>query len=437
MSKEHIKNIKSRSILDSRGNPTIEVDVILENGIIGRAAVPSGASTGAYEAVELRDGDSAFLGKGVNKAITNVQKIIKPLLYNNNVVDIMALDNKMITEDGTDNKSNLGANAILAVSLAALKAGAQLHKLTNYEYINMHYPSNKSLPMPMMNILNGGSHADNTVDIQEFMIYPIGFSTFKRALQAGAEIFHNLKAILKNKNYSTGIGDEGGFAPSLESNEQAIELILEAINNSGYKAGKEIYLALDVAASEFYDSKSKTYNLQSDKKKLTTFEMILYYEKLCNAYPIISIEDPLDENDWIGWNKLNSQIGERVQIVGDDLTVTNIKRLKRAILEQSINAILIKLNQIGSFTETMSTILLAQKEHLGTIISHRSGETEDTIIADLAVACNAGQIKTGSLCRTDRTAKYNQLIRIEEKLSTKNIYANKNYIKCTQKPKIN
>jgi len=437
MSKENIKNIKSRYILDSRGNPTIEVDVILENGIIGRAAVPSGASTGAYEAIELRDGDSAFLGKGVNKAIANVQKIIKPLLYNNNVVDIMAIDNKMIAEDGTNNKSNLGANAILAVSLAALKAGAQLHKLTNYEYINMHYPSKKSLPMPMMNILNGGSHADNTVDIQEFMIYPVGFSTFKRALQAGTEIFHNLKAILKNKNYSIGIGDEGGFAPSLGSNEEAIELILEAINKSGYTAGTEIYLALDVAASEFYDRKSQTYSLQSDKKKLNTSEMILYYKELCNAYPIISIEDPLYEDDWIGWNKLNAEIGDRVQIVGDDLTVTNIKRLKRAILEKSINAILIKLNQIGSFTETMSTILLAQKEQLGTIISHRSGETEDTLIADLAVACNAGQIKTGSLCRTERTAKYNELIRIEEKLGTNNIYANKNYIKCTKKLKKN
>jgi len=426
-----ITDIRARYILDSRGNPTIEADVILSNNIVGRASVPSGASTGQFEALELRDKDNNFNGKHVLRAINNIDTKIKPLLLNMNINDIRAIDYKMIQADGTDNKNQFGANAILAVSLASLRAAANNKKNNLYEYINTIYPSKMSLPIPMMNILNGGSHADNTLDIQEFMIYPTGFNTFDEAIQAGVEIFHKLKMILNRKGYNTAIGDEGGFAPSLTHNEEALELILEAVHHSGYKLNNQILLALDVAASEFYNKKTGLYELQSENKTLSSVELIDYYDNLCNKYPIISIEDPIFENDWDGWQLMLKKMGDKIQIVGDDLTVTNSDRLKRAISDNAINAILIKLNQIGSFTETMETIDIAKKNNLGYIISHRSGETEDTIIADLAVACNAGQIKTGSLCRTDRTAKYNQLLRINE--SSNIPFANLNYIKCEKK----
>ena len=426
-----IIDIKARYILDSRGNPTIEADVILSNNMIGRASVPSGASTGHFEALELRDQDNSFNGKHVLRAINNIIYHIKPLLLDMDINDIRAIDDKMIQADGTDNKNKFGANAILAVSLASLRAAANNQKLDLYEYINKIYPSKMSLPIPMMNILNGGSHADNTLDIQEFMIYPTGFNTFHEAIQAGTEIFHKLKMILKRKGYNTAIGDEGGFAPSLKRNEEALELILEAIHHSGYKLNDQILLALDVAASEFYNKKTEMYELKSEDKKLSAVELIDYYDNLCNKYPIVSIEDPIFENDWDGWQLMLKKMGHKIQIVGDDLTVTNPDRLKHAISHKAINAILIKLNQIGSFTETMETIDIAKKNNLGYIISHRSGETEDTIISDLAVACNAGQIKTGSLCRTDRTAKYNQLLRINEAEDIP--FADLNYIKCEKK----
>ena len=407
---------QARYILDSRGNPTVEVDVILNNGILGRAAVPSGASTGIYEALELRDKGTSYMGKGVQKAIENIHNKIKPILMNCNINDINRIDELMLNEDGTKNKSNLGANSILGVSLACLKAGALTNKLPLFRYINELYPNQFKMPIPMMNILNGGSHADNLLDIQEFMIYPNGFSSFEDSLRAGTEIFHNLKKILKKNNYNTNIGDEGGFAPSLKSNQEALDLIMEAIQKAGYKPEDEINLALDVAASEMYDKESELYKLKAENKEYSNHDMIYYYSHLTKEYPIVSIEDGLDENDWLGWRNLTKTIGDTVQIVGDDLTVTNYHRLNKAIELNAINAILIKLNQIGSFTETMDTIKLAQKNNLGIIISHRSGETEDTTIADLAVATGVGQIKTGSLCRTDRTAKYNQLLRIETQL---------------------
>jgi len=413
--KFEIKNIRSREILDSRGNPTIEVDVILENNIIGRAAVPSGASTGEFEAVELRDNDkNRFMGKGVLKAVQNVNKIIKKELIGTDITNQAEIDRTLIDLDGTNNKSNLGANAILGVSMASSRAAANYHNIDLHRYLS----NNKEwiMPAPMMNILNGGSHANNNIDIQEFMIYPFGADSFSQSLRMGAEIFHNLKSVLLSKNLSTSVGDEGGFAPNLSSNEEAIEIILTAIKKAGYKAGEEVFIALDVAASELFENGS--YHLKSEKKYLTTNEMIDYLKQLVKKYPIISIEDGLDQNDWKGWKSLTNKMGGEIQIVGDDLTVTNVKFLKRAIAEKSINAILIKLNQIGTVSETIKTIKHAKKIGYGGIISHRSGETEDTFISDFSVAMGVGQIKTGSISRSDRIAKYNQLLRIEEQLGT-------------------
>ena len=413
----NIKDIIARYILDSRGNPTVEVDVILNSGIMGRASVPSGASTGIYEALELRDLGRDYMGKGVKNAINNIHNKIKPLLINHDIQDIKKIDRLMIEADGTPNKSVLGANSILGVSLACVKAASKEKNLPLYKHINELYGHKLKMPIPMMNILNGGSHADNLLDIQEFMIYPDGFSTFEDSLRAGTEIFHTLKKILKKRNHNTNIGDEGGFAPSLSKNQEALDLIMEAIEKAGYKPKKEINLALDVAASEIYNKKTKLYSLKAENKEYSSDDMIDYYSYLSKEYPIVSIEDGLDENDWDGWTKLTATLGNSIQIVGDDLTVTNYNRLYKAIELNAINAILIKLNQIGSFTETMDTIELAKNNNLGIIISHRSGETEDTTIADLSVATGVGQIKTGSLCRTDRTSKYNQLLRIESELS--------------------
>ena len=414
-----IKNITSRMVLDSRGNPTIEVDVILADNTIGRAIVPSGASTGEYEAVELRDNDNSyFLGRSINKAINNVNNLIAKNLIGMDSSNQQEIDNTMINLDGTDNKSFLGANAILGVSLANAKAFALSKKLPLYMSLGKSEP--KTLPIPMINILNGGCHADNNVDIQEFMIFPIGANSFSNALQMGTEIFHQLNKVLKNKNLSTSVGDEGGFAPNLKSNHEAIEVILKAIDNAGYKAGKNVYIALDVAASELFD-KDK-YIIKSENRSLSSDQMISYYQNIIETYPIISIEDGLDENDWGGWSLMNETLGDKVQIVGDDLTVTNINRLQKAIDLKAMNAILIKLNQIGTLTETLDAIALAKKADFGAIISHRSGETEDTTIADLAVASGVGQIKTGSTSRTDRICKYNQLLRIEQNLSNKSNY---------------
>ena len=408
-----IKNIHAREILDSRGNPTVEVDVIIKNQIIGRAAVPSGASTGEFEAMELRDNDKKrYLGKGVLTAVNNINGEINKALINIDVTSQTEIDQIMIELDGTDNKSRLGANAILGASMAAARAAAKVTNSPLYEYLSV----NKKLlmPVPMMNILNGGSHADNTVDIQEFMIFPIGAKTFSEALRMGTEIFHQLKLELSLKGLSTAVGDEGGFAPNLFSNEQALQIILTAIKNAGYIAGEEIFIALDVAASELFNN--SLYKLESEGKTYSSDEMINYLKNLVNKYPIVSIEDGLDQSDWAGWKKLNRIIGKNIQIVGDDLTVTNIHRLKRAIDEKSMNSILIKLNQIGTITETIQAVELAKKVGYGVIISHRSGETEDTIIADFSVAMGMGQIKTGSASRSDRVSKYNQLLRIEEKL---------------------
>ena len=412
----HIKNIISREILDSRGNPTVEVDIILENNTMGRAAVPSGASTGEFEAMELRDNDKTrYIGKGVLTAVNNINDEINKALVGVDVIDQLNIDDIMIELDGTDNKSRLGANAILGVSMAAARAAAKVNNCPLYEYLSIN--KNPLMPVPMMNILNGGSHADNTVDIQEFMIYPIGAKTFSESLRMGTEVFHQLKSELLQKGLNTSVGDEGGFAPDLESNEQALEIILTAIKNAGYTAGEEIFIALDVAASELFDN--KLYNLASEDKSYSSDEMIEYLKILVDKYPIISIEDGLDQSDWEGWKKLNSKIGKNIQIVGDDLTVTNIHRLKRAIDEKSMNSILIKLNQIGTITETIQAVELAKKVGYGAIISHRSGETEDTIIADFSVAMGMGQIKTGSASRSDRIAKYNQLLRIEEELGNR------------------
>jgi len=425
----NIKDIKARLILDSRGNPTVEADVILENDIIGRASVPSGASTGDKEAVELRDNNVRWGGKGVDTAINNISNYIKPKLIGESTFDIQKIDNILLKLDNTHNKSKLGANSILAVSLANVQAGANSQRKYLYQYIYEYINKQKkpnyiNMPIPMMNILNGGSHADNTVDFQEFMIMPANFSNYKDVLQCGTEIFHSLKKILKKKNYNTNIGDEGGFAPNLNSNEEAIELILFAISQANYKPGKDVFLALDVAASEFFLESENKYFLESENKKISSLQLIEYYKNLCTKYPIVSIEDGLDQNDWKSWNKLNQELGQKIQIVGDDLTVTNPQLLQKSINLKSMNAILVKLNQIGTFTETLETIKLAQKNQFNTIISHRSGETENTFIADLAVATAAGQIKTGSLCRTDRTAKYNQLIRIEESMNNKTKLSN-------------
>jgi len=414
MKEAAITRVQAREILDSRGNPTIEVDVYLSDESFGRAAVPSGASTGEHEAVELRDGDqNRFLGKGALNAVRNVNQQIAPIVKGYNALDQKTLDKCMIDLDGTPNKSNLGANAILGVSMAVSRAAAASQNLPLYRHLNSDA---RLLPVPMLNIINGGSHADNNVDIQEFMIFPIGADSFSHALRMGAEIFHYLKKVLSSKGLNTSVGDEGGFAPNLSSNEEAIEIILKAVEKSDYSIGKDISLALDAAASEFYIDGA--YRLESENRTLTSDEMVEYFEGLTNKYPIVSIEDGLAENDWKGWEVLNSELGSKIQIVGDDLTVTNIPRLQRAIDEQSMNAILIKLNQIGTVTETVEAVELARETGFGVVISHRSGETEDTFIADFAVAMGMGQIKTGSASRTDRICKYNQLLRIEEELGT-------------------
>lgn len=413
-----IKNIIGREILDSRGNPTVEVDVILENGVMGRAAVPSGASTGEREALEMRDGGSRYNGKGVLNAVKNVNTVLKDAIVGMDAGDQKALDYKMIELDGTDTKSNLGANAILGISMAALKASANAEGKPLYQYVNEKFGNGKmSEPYPMMNIINGGAHADNKVDFQEFMIIPQR-DTITERVRVGAEVFHSLKKVLNEKGLATGVGDEGGFAPDLQSNEEGFEFIVEAIKRAGYEPGKDVCLGIDVAASEFYDKDLGKYKFHwSTGEEFTTDELIAFYEKLVNTYPIISIEDPVDENDWEGFQKVTEKIGDKVQLVGDDLFVTNKKCLQMGIDHHAGNAILLKVNQIGTITETLETIELARNNGYKTVISHRSGETEDTTIADLAVGLDLGQIKTGSMSRTDRTCKYNQLMRIEEELN--------------------
>ena len=420
-----IIDIRSREILDSRGNPTIEVEVFTEDGAFGRAAVPSGASTGKYEAVELRDGDkSRYLGKGVLNACKNVEEKIMDTLIGVDVLDQIYIDNLMLELDGTPNKSNLGANAILGVSLAVAKAAAQVCGQPLYRYVggvNAHV-----LPVPLMNILNGGSHADNSIDFQEFMIMPIGAETFSRSLQMGVEVFHTLKKVLKGKGYSTNVGDEGGFAPNIKSNVEAIETVIQAIETAGFKPGEDIMIAMDAAASEFYNAEEKVYHFhKSTGDKLTSSEMVAYWKDWTEKYPILSIEDGLDEDDWAAWKELTDCVGDRIQLVGDDLFVTNTKRLQRGIDEGSANSILIKVNQIGSLTETIDAVKLATRNGFTSVMSHRSGETEDTTIADLAVALNTGQIKTGSASRSDRIAKYNQLLRIEEELADSAVFPGK------------
>ena len=412
-----IKSVHAREILDSRGNPTVEVEVELDDKTIGRAAVPSGASTGAFEAAELRDGGARYLGKGVQTAVNNVNKKIAPVVIGLDAQAQRDLDMKMIELDGSKNKSNLGANAILGVSLATARAVALSKNQSLFKYLGG--PEAKTLPVPMMNILNGGAHADTNVDIQEFMIAPIGAENFKESLRWGAEIYHSLKSVLKKKGLATSIGDEGGFAPNLESNRAALDLILVAIESAGFKAGSQIALAMDVAATEFFaDGKYKF-----EGKQLTSDQMIDYYSELVQSYPLVSIEDPLDEDDWSGWAKLTANLGEKIQIVGDDLFVTNPERLQRGIDSKTANALLVKVNQIGSLTETIDAVNLAHKNNYKSMMSHRSGETEDTTIADLAVALNCGQIKTGAPARSERVAKYNQLLRIEEELGSSAVYA--------------
>ena len=412
-----IKSVHAREILDSRGNPTVEVEVELDDKTIGRAAVPSGASTGAFEAAELRDGGSRYLGKGVQTAVNNVNNKIAPVVIGLNAQAQRDLDVKMIELDGSKNKSNLGANAILGVSLATARAVALSKNQSLFNYLGGQEA--KTLPVPMMNILNGGAHADTNVDIQEFMIAPIGAENFKESIRWGAEIYHSLKSVLKKKGLATSIGDEGGFAPNLESNRAALDLILVAIESAGFKAGSQIALAMDVAATEFFaDGKYKF-----EGKQLTSDQMIDYYSELVQSYPLVSIEDPLDEDDWSGWAKLTANLGEKIQIVGDDLFVTNPERLQRGIDSKTANALLVKVNQIGSLTETIDAVNLAHKNNYKSMMSHRSGETEDTTIADLAVALNCGQIKTGAPARSERVAKYNQLLRIEEELGSTAVYA--------------
>jgi enolase len=423
----YIENIIARQIFDSRGNPTVEVDVYTENGFLGRAAVPSGASTGTHEAVELRDGDkSKYMGKGVLTAVDNVNDIIAPELEGFSVFEQNAIDQAMIELDGTTNKGKLGANAILGVSLAVAKAAAQEAGLPLYRYIGG--VSARVLPVPMMNILNGGSHADNSIDFQEFMIMPTGASSFSEALRMGTEVFHHLKNVLKKKSMSTNVGDEGGFAPNLGSNEEAIEVVLQAIETAGYKPGQDIFIALDPAASEFYDVESKMYHFKkSSGEKLSPMQMAAYWAEWCKKYPILSIEDGMAEDDWEGWTELTKLVGNKVQLVGDDLFVTNVKRLQKGIDAGVANAILVKVNQIGSLTETIAAVDLAHRAKYKSIMSHRSGETEDYTIADLAVALNTGQIKTGSASRSDRLAKYNQLLRIEEELGEMAIFPGRNF----------
>ena len=411
-----ISDIYAREVLDSRGNPTIEVEVYTDSGAFGRAIVPSGASTGEHEAVELRDGDKKrYLGKGVLNAIHNVNEVIAPELVGFDVTNQVAIDKLMIELDGTKNKSKLGANAILGVSMAVAKAAADYLGVELYQYLGGF--NTKQLPVPMMNIINGGSHADNNVDFQEFMILPVGAKTFKEAIRWGTEVFHNLKAVLKSKGYNTSVGDEGGFAPNLGSNEEALQVILEAIKKAGYEAGKDIFLGMDVAASEFFNKEKKTYVLAGENgKEFTSEQLADFYAELIQKYPIISIEDGLDENDWSGWAYLSKKLGDKIQLVGDDLFVTNTEKLASGIEKGIANSILIKVNQIGTLTETFDAIEMAKRAGYTAVVSHRSGETEDTTIADIAVATNAGQIKTGSASRTDRIAKYNQLLRIEDQL---------------------
>jgi len=411
----YILDVFAREILDSRGNPTVEVEVMLESGVVSRAAVPSGASTGAFEAVELRDGDKArYMGKGVLDAINNVNEIIAPEVVGMNANDQVRIDKKMIEIDGTPNKGRLGANAILGVSMAVAKAAAANAGLSLYQYLGG--VNAKTLPVPMMNILNGGEHADNNVDIQEWMVMPVGAKTFAEALRMGAEIYHNLKKVLQDRNLGTGVGDEGGFAPDLGTNEDALKVIMEAIEKAGYKPGEDIKLAVDAAATEMYDKASGKYILKGEGLEMTSEEFVDYYADLVDRYPLVSIEDGLDEEDWDGWNLMVEKLGDKIQIVGDDLFVTNTERLSRGIEECSANSILIKVNQIGTITETLDAIQMAKEAGMTCVISHRSGETADSMIADLAVAVNAGQIKTGAPARIDRVEKYNQLLRIEEEL---------------------
>lgn len=419
-----IVKVIGRQILDSRGNPTVEVDVYTSNGILGRAAVPSGASTGIHEAVELRDGDKAvYLGKGVLKAVNNVNTVIAQELIGKSVFDQKAIDIALCVLDGTENKSNLGANAILGTSLAVARAGAQEAKLPLYQYIGG--VGAVTMPVPMMNILNGGSHADNLIDIQEFMVMPFGASSFSEGLRWGTEIFHQLKNVLKSRGLSTNVGDEGGFAPNLGSNEEAIQLVMEAIEKAGFVPGKDIYIALDAASSEFY--KNGKYVFESTGEERTSTEMVEFWKEWCTKYPIVSIEDGLAEDDWAGWKMLTDAIGDKVQLVGDDLFVTNTKRLSRGIEENTANSILVKVNQIGSLTETIEAVQMATRNGYTSVMSHRSGETEDNTIADLAVALNCGQIKTGSASRSDRMSKYNQLLRIEEELGASAVYPGKTF----------
>ncbi len=420
-----ITEIKARQILDSRGNPTVEVDIITENGFLGRAAVPSGASTGKHEAVELRDGDKKkYLGKGVLKAVKNANELIAEHLLGWDVFDQTGIDMLMLELDGTDNKAKLGANATLAVSMAVAKAAAQEAGLPLYRYIGG--TNAKTLPVPMMNILNGGAHADNKIDFQEFMVMPIAAANFSEGLRWGVEIFHSLKNVLKDKGYSTNVGDEGGFAPNIQSNEEAIEIVLKAIEKAGYKPGDQVAIAMDAANSELYNEKTKKYVFhKSDNKALSSEEMVEYWVKWAKKYPIVSIEDGMAEDDWKGWKMLTEALGNKVQLVGDDLFVTNVNRLEKGIKEGVANALLVKVNQIGTLSETINAVSMAQFNNYNTIMSHRSGETEDATIADLAVALNCGQIKTGSASRSDRMAKYNQLLRIEEELTGKGYYPKK------------
>jgi enolase len=422
-----IQDIKARQILDSRGNPTVEVDVITNNGFIGRAAVPSGASTGSHEAVELRDGDNeVYLGKGVLKAVSNINTIIKEALIHSTIFEQNKIDSTLIGLDGTDNKGKLGANAILGVSLAVAKAAAAEAGLSLYRYVGG--TNANLLPVPMMNILNGGSHADNSIDFQEFMVMPLGAESFSQALRMGTEVFHTLKKVLKSKGYSTNVGDEGGFAPNIKSNTEAIEIVLKSIEDAGYKPGVDIWIAMDAAASEFYDSKEKVYHFKkSSGEKLTSHQMVDYWADWCKNYPIVSIEDGFAEDDWEGWKMVSEKLGNKIQLVGDDLFVTNVKRLKRGIDEKIANSILVKVNQIGSLSETIDAVQMANNAAYTAVMSHRSGETEDNTIADLAVALNTGQIKTGSASRSDRISKYNQLIRIEEELGENARFLGKNF----------
>ena len=422
-----IINIHARQILDSRGNPTVEVEVITDGGAMGRAAVPSGASTGIHEAVELRDGDkNVYMGKGVLNAVKNVNKTISDQLIGLDVFEQNEIDRRLLELDGTENKSKLGANAILAVSMACAKAAAIEANMPLYRYVGG--VNANTLPIPLMNILNGGSHADNSIDFQEFMIVPTKADTFSEALQMGTSVFHHLKAVLKKKGYSTNVGDEGGFAPNIQSNEEAIETVLTAIEAAGFKPGEDIYIAMDAATSEFWNEEKGLYIFKkSDKREMTPSQMVAYWKEWVNQYPIISIEDGCAEDDWSGWAELTKEIGANCQLVGDDLFVTNVKRLSRGIQENIANSILVKVNQIGSLTETIDTVNMATRASYTNIMSHRSGETEDTTIADLAVALNSGQIKTGSASRTDRIAKYNQLLRIEEELGANAYYPGKQF----------